>query len=196
MSMPQRKATFRFGQRELSFISLGVILVVLGSLIFGVYHLFLGFRSQRDIVVGDSNLNSIYKGIKRYAEDWDGKLPKSVHWSDDISGYLPAMRMPAGHGDEGPVGYVYNSLAAEYNLDRPDKEKVSPRNLVLVIERTGAPLNTTVAIPPVGAPGADEALVKAVSFSHFADDTENATTLVLYADGTTQRLKRRDFTQK
>ncbi len=202
---PEKKATLRLGQRELSLISLAVILLITGALVFGGYRLFVSFRSQRNIVMAQSNLVALYKAMRGYAQDWDYRLPPADTWTDAVQGYLPSPPgMPGGkeaylHGpsDLGEVGYVYNDLAAGYNLERPELQKsASPNRLVLLIEKPGAGRNAHAVIPPQGNAQGEAALAKMLSFPHYADDAERATTLILYADGHIERPIRRDLAQR
>jgi hypothetical protein len=201
---PEKKATLRLGQRELSRISLAVILVIVAALGFGVYRLFLNFKSQRDIVIAQSNLLALHKAFRGYAEDWDGKLPPAEHWTDAVTGYLSAARgVPGGReallqgpADSGTVGYVYNDQVAGYNLERPDTQKYgNPSRLVVLIEKPGAQPNEHVSIPPQDSSQGEAALYKLLSFPHYASDPDKATTLILFADGHIERRQRRDFSQ-
>jgi hypothetical protein len=204
----ERKATVRLGQRELSRITLAVVLLVLGTLAFGVWRVFKNFKAQRDVVIATTNLHALYNALSVYSEDWDSRLPLAETWTDAATGFLSAppgtpggkMSYLHGPGDGETVGYVYNDLAAGYNL-RPtyaeqDRQKeVDPGRLVLLIERPGAKENAHVRIPPQDSLQGEQALAKELSFPHYADDTDNAMTVVLFADGTIRRFTRRDFKQ-
>src|SRR5947207_3932288 len=124
-SRPERKATVRLGQRELSFISLAVILLITGTLLFGCYRAFLSFKAHRDTVIAQDNLLALYKAVRGYAMDYDGHLPPAEIWTESVAGYLSAppskpggkLSYLHGPGDKGQVGYVYNDLASGYNLE-------------------------------------------------------------------------------
>ena len=203
---PERKATIRLGQRELSRISLAVVVAITAGLLFAGYRVFLGFKSQRDITLARANLHTIGVGLSAYAQDWNGKLPPADRWQETVAGFLPGS---GGHGgvdslysapgDGANVGYVYNELAAGYNIEPIDKEhdrqKTLPLDqLILVIERTGAPLNSHVLIPPQGDAQGEDALAKLLDFPHFASDPQKATTVLLYANGTVVTRTKQDFT--
>jgi hypothetical protein len=226
-SRPEKKATMRWGQRELSRISAAVVLVfvVIGG--FFAYRFYRNFKAQRDIVIAKMNLLALYKALANYAQDWDGRLPPADHWTDAVAGYLsaspgtPGGKLAALHGpgDGETIGYVYNDLAAGYNLEptgghewlhgqaattnptkRPkadeDRQKeVAPRDLVLLIERPGAAPNSHVAIPPQVNEQGRQALFKQLAFPHFADDPNNATTVILHGNGTLSVDIRRDYLQ-
>ena len=203
---PERKATIRLGQRELSRISLAVILLISAGLIFAGYRLFLGFKSQRDITLARANLHTISVGLSAYAQDWNGKLPLAATWQQDIAGYVPnsggrgnVMSAFSAPGDGADVGYVYNELAAGYNLEPIDKEHDRQKNLpldqlILVTERTGAPLNSHVLIPAQGDAQGEAALYKVLDFPHNASDPQKATTVLLYANGSVVTRTKQDFT--
>jgi hypothetical protein len=204
----ERKATVRLGQRELSRITLVVVLLVLGVLAFGGWRVFKNFKAQRDIVIATTNLHALSNAMQAYSLDWDDRLPPAESWTDAVVGYLSAppgtpggkMSYLHGPGDGETVGYVYNDLAAGYNLhptyEKQDRQKeVDPGRLVLLIERPGAMENEHVHIPPQDSLQGEQALAKELSFPHYADDTNNATTVVLFADGTIRRFTRRDFKQ-
>lgn len=207
--VPKRKATVRLSQRELSRISLAVVLVIVGLLLFGLFRVFQGFKSSRDIVIAQDNLLALHKAMRQYAGDWDNRLPDAEKWRDSTLGYLSApphkpggaMAYLHGPGDNGTVGYVYNDLASGYNVEtgKTSKEKtgvempVDPSRLVVLIERPDAPDNAHVRIPPQGNAQGEAALYKELTFPHNSQDEVNATTLVLFADGSVSRLLRRDF---
>ena len=203
---PERKATLRLGQRELSRITLAVGLLIGAGLIFAAYRTFLGFKSQRDITLARSNLHAIDNALRTYAQDWNGRLPPSDRWEENIALFLPGSAnnrgitgIYAAPGDGANVGYVYNVLAAGYNLEPTDaahdKQKALPLdNLVLIFERTGAPLNAHEPIPPQLDAPSEAALYKALDFPHYAGDPQNATTVLLYANGKIITRTRRDFT--
>ena len=203
---PERKATIRLGQRELSRISLTVILLISAGLLFAGYRLFLGFKSQRDITLARANLHTISVGLSAYAQDWNGKLPPAERWQETVAGFLPssggrnsgAGSVYSAPGDGADVGYVYNELAAGYNLEPTDKEhdrqkKLPLDQLILVIERTGAPLNSHVLIPAQGDAQGEAALYKVLDFPHNASDPQKATTVLLYANGSVVTRTKQDF---
>jgi len=203
---PERKATLRLGQRELSRISLAVIALISAGLLFAGYRVFLGFKSQRDITLGRSNLHTLSVAFSAYAQDWNGKLPLAATWQQDISGYVAnsggrgnALNVFSAPGDGANVGYVYNELAAGYNLEPTDKEHdrqliLKPNQLVLLIERTNAPLNAHVAIPAQSNAQGEAALFKVLDFPHRASDPQQATTVLLFATGKVDTRTKQDFT--
>lgn len=202
---PERKATMRLGQRELNCISLAVILLVTGSAVAVAIRIFGNMHSLRDIQITDENMHTLYKAMQRYADDWDSRLPPAENWMEAVRGYLSSPpgkpggvnAYLSGSGDGGRVGYVYNELAAGYNLQpagRDDRQQsVPPGKLVLLIERPDAPPNAHTRIPPQLDAASEQALFKELAFPHFADDSQNATTVILFADGSTRRLFRRDL---
>ena len=204
---PERKATIKLGQRELSRISLAVVLLIVTGLLFGVYRLFMGFKSQRDITVSQANLRAIHVALSNYAQDWNERLPPAERWQETLALYLPASGSGSGsrasvfqaQGDDGAVGYVYNELAAGYNLEPKrddDRQKlVAPNQLVLVIEKANAPLNAHVLIPAQGSAQGETALFHALEFPHYAADPEKATTVVLFANGSVLRRTKQDYAE-
>lgn len=203
---PERKATVRWGQRELSRISLAVIVLLVVTGGFAGYRVFKNFKAQRDIVIARENMLAIYTALSLYAKDWDGRLPPADQWTDAVLGYLSAPpNKPGGKeaflhgpGDGEDVGYVYNNRAAGYNLeptdDKNDRQKeVAPNRLVLLIEKTGAGPNAHTDILPQGSSEGEKSLSEQASFPHHADDADNATTVVMFANGTPATMIRRDF---
>lgn len=203
---PERKATLRLSQRELSRISLAVVLVIVAALGLAGYRVFVNFKSQRDIVIGKSNLLAIYKALRGYSLDYEGRLPPAETWTDVALGYLSASPgtpggkegLLHGPGDGETIGYVYNDQAAGYNLETgkdADGNLLDPSRVVLLIERPGAQANTHVKIPPQGSAQGEQALFKELAFPHYEDDTRNATTVILFANGNIVTRTRRDFAQ-
>ena len=211
---PERKATKRLGQRELSRISLGVVLLVVLGLVLGGIRVFSNFKSQRDIVMAQTNLLKLWQAMRGYSEDWESRLPPAELWTDSIAGFLSAppntpggaLSYLHGPGEGETVGYVYNDLLTGYDLqptgrvgedDQPAKKHpladVNPKNIVVFIEQPGAPPNAHAPIPPLSNSQAEEALGKQLSFPHFSGDEKNATTMVLFADGSIRRMLRQDF---
>ena len=204
---PEKRATVRIqlAQHQLTRLSL-VVVVVVGLLVavFG-YRVFKGFKSQRDIVIGKQNLLALYKAMGGYAQDWDGHLPPADTWTDAVQGRLSAPPgTPGGKdaylhgpGDGETVSYVYNDLAANQSLEASTeaeaRKAIDPSRLVLLIERPGAARNAHVSIPPQGDPAGDAALAKSLSFPHFSDDPNEATTVVLYANGHIDTIKKKDL---
>ena len=201
--MPRKKATIRLGQREMGRLSALVLVILALALFFGGYHLFRNFKSRRDIVIGRSNLLAIYKALNGYAQDWDSRLPDAKTWSDNVAGYLSVpqgtpggpLSLLHGPGDNGTVGYVYNDAASGYNLEPTGKNDrqagISPDRLVLLIERVGAPLNAHEDIKPEDEDQKD--FFHRLTFPHYSEDAENATELVLYANGRILERKRSEF---
>jgi len=208
---PERKATLRLGQRELSRLSLAVVLVVVLGLLYGGYRIFLGFKSNRDVVLAQDNLHTLYNAMRFYSNDYDGKLPPAENWSDAVSGYLSgSTSRPGGRdayltgpGDGEDIHYVYNDLAAGYNFEppapfgketKPDKSSnIDPARLPLLIERPGAALNAHEPIPPQTSMQNEAELGKLLSFPHGSDNPDNARTVILYADGHIDIVTRKDF---
>ena len=203
---PERKATLRLGQRELSLISLGVIIFSVFIVGFFGYRIFLNFKTTRNLILAESNLKAIYTGMRGYAQDWEGKMPDASKWVEQTAGYLSAPRGTKegplaylqGPADSGTVGYVFNELASGYNVETGKNAQgrvINPANLILLIERPGVSREASVhvRIPVQSNLQGREALEKELVFPHNADDTENATTVVLFANGKIQRMLRRDF---
>jgi hypothetical protein len=201
----ERRATLRLGQRELSRLTLVIVVAVLIPLGWGLYKVYRGFKSQRDVVIAQDNLLRLYKAFWGYSADWDGGMPKPDRWADSIGGYISAppgtqggkMGALEGPGDGAePVHYVYNDLAAGYNFDKPDTKRFGdPSRIVLLFERPGAPLNAHVSIPPQipGNAASESAFYRQLAFPHYSDSGENATTVVLFLNGKIERLRRADF---
>ena len=203
---PERKATIRLGQRELSRISLAVIALISVGLLFAGYRVFLGFKSQRDITLARANLHTLSVAFSAYAQDWNGHLPPAAHWQEDIAGYVTssggrgnAMSAFSAPGDGQNVGYVYNELAAGYNLEPIDREHdrqliIKPKQMVLLIEQTNAPLNAHVVIPAQSNAQGEAALARVLDFPHYASDPQKATTVLLFATGKVDTRTKQDFT--
>jgi hypothetical protein len=201
---PERRATLRLGQRELSRLTLLIVVAVLVPLGWGLFRVYKNFKSQRDVVIAHDNMVRLIKAFRGYAADWDGAMPKPDRWADSIGGYIqvppdtPGGKLGAlegpGDGIE-QIRYVYNDLAAGYNFEKPDKRYGDPSEIVLLFERPGAPLNAHVSIPPQvpGERASESAFYKQLAFPHYADAGDNATTVVLYLSGTIRRLRRADF---
>lgn len=210
-SRPERRATIRLGQKELSLMSVAVALVVLAGLIWGGYRAFLSFKAQRDIVIAQENLHTLYNALMFYSKDFDGKLPKANRWTDAILGYLSASSSRPGgreaflHGpsDDGKVGYAFNTYASEYDFEprasflhpsiSTQQSHIDPDRLVLLIEKPNAPPNATVSIPPINSVQDQEILYKALSFPHNTGDPDNAKTVILYLSGRIDVVTRRDM---
>ena len=203
---PQRKATFRLGQRQLSRLSLGVILFSIAVIFLLGYQIVQGFIVTRNIMVASTNLKQLYGAMGGYALDTNGDFPDAKVWRDQTVGYLSAspgtpggkMSFLNGATDSGAVGYVYNTLASKYNPERgetADKKAIPASKLVLLIERRGVSkdANETVEIPPQTSEQGIQALGKVLEFPHKADDKDAATALVLFADGHIERKTRRDL---
>jgi hypothetical protein len=198
---PERKATLRIGQNGLNVILIVVILFIALPLLFIGYRVYLNFKAKRDITIAESNLHGLYQALFHYSLDWDGKLPPAAVWTNDAAGYLPSasgiaggkMACLQGPSDGENVRYEYNDLAAGYDTQEESNRKVDPRDLVLLIERPGAQDNAHVAIPRQGNAQAESALFKLLTFPHYSDDPDNATTVILYASGTVSVRTRKDF---
>ena len=200
------KATLRLGQRELTRLTIAVIAVIVMGFLYGGWKAVQGFKTKRDLVIAQDNLLNLYRAMGSYAQDYDSKLPPAESWSDGILGYLSASQArPGGReafltgtSELGPVGYVYNDAASGYNLEPTGKEndrqrKILPHDLILLIERVGAPRNAHVSLPPQDTVAHEQELAKEMSFPHDAEDDKNASTLVLYADGHITTLTRQDL---
>ena len=202
---PERKATLKFGQRHLSMMSLAVVAIIVFGLCVGLYSMYLQFKITRDLSITDSNLHALSKAISGFAMDNDEQLPKAAEWTDQVSGYLSAppdspggklayLRGEDEHGN--PIHYVYNDLASGLILD-PANPKQNAKtydlsHLVLLMEAIGEGRNEHARIPPRNTPEGEEALAKLLKFPHNADDPAKATTVVLYANGNTERITRKD----
>ncbi|HZT41234.1 MAG TPA: hypothetical protein VFA07_03550 [Chthonomonadaceae bacterium] len=203
---PERRATLRFRQREMSRLSLAISLLVVAGLIFGGYRVFLNFKSQRDIVIAKNNLRVLYQAMHLYAQDHDGHLPPAQTWTDSIEGYLSAPPgTPGGResylhgpGDDAVVGYAFNDLAGNYNLEPNGKEaekQIPDDELPLLIEMPDAPRNAHVLIPPQGNAQGVEALAKILAFPHYASDPKKATTCLIMTSGSMETYTRQDLSQ-
>lgn len=211
---PERKATLRLGQNQLNAISLGVVLLVIAGLIYGGYLLFLGLKGQRDMVIAKDNLHNIYNALKLYASDSDNKLPAADKWADAAAGYLSATNKPGGKmaylvgpGDGEDIRYVFNDLASEYDFEppaafgQPDKaasktpvkKTVSADQLVLLIERPGAPLDAHEIIPYADTMEGRRQLSDHLRFPHDSSNPDRARTIVLFADGHIVEYTRKDL---
>ena len=203
---PERKATLKLGQRELSRLSLAVVLLIVAGLAFGVYRVFLSFKSQRDITLARANLHAMHVAFSNYAQDWGERLPPADHWMEAVAGYLPsASNAPGGKtgvfqgpGDGGTVGYVYNELAAGYHLE-PSAKDIREKTLhldqlVLLVEKNDAPPNAHALIPSQDSRQGEDALYKTADFPHYAADPDKATTVLLFANGKVTTRTRLDFT--
>ncbi len=202
---PEKKATFRLGQRELGRISATVVVIISLALIFAGYRVFKNFKSQRDIVIAKENLHKIYTALNGYALDTNSHFPKADSWTDAAMGYLSAPPgTPGGKesylhgpGDGEDIGYVYNDQASEYDLDassREDKKKTfDPGEMPLLIEQVGAKPNAHMVIPEQSNDQGKEALGKIASFAHFSEDRDNAATVVLFVNGKVLVFTHRDL---
>ena len=205
---PRRKPTVKWSQTSLNRILIGFILVIAFALSFLAYRAILSFRAAHDITEATDNMHEIDKAMRFYSEDWEKHLPSAENWTDNIRGYLNCRGKGGGSGcmqgpsDVGEVGYVYNDLADGYSLesgkhdlvDKKTKEKpIDPSLLVVLFEKVGAKANTHMSIPIQKDRDAEQELGKALSFSHYADDEERATGLVLYANGYVKRWTKKDF---
>ena len=201
---PSKRATLRLDQRILTRISYTVVTVFILILIPIGYRVYLNFKSQRDLTIGKTNLLNIYKALATYAQDWDGRLPPAERWTELVAGYLHAppntpggaMSYLKGPGDGEDVSYVYNDLAAGYNLESTNKDdrqkSIAPGELVVLIEKMGAKMNEHIVIPPQRGMGIDK-LGKLLDFSHFSSDEKKATSLVVLANGRIEQRTRQDF---
>jgi len=200
---PRRKATVRLGQRDLSIISVSVVVFIVGVLLFLGYRAMLGFKANHDMLIAKQNLHMLHEAFYNYAQDWDQKLPPADRWTEAVSGYLSGSGQPGGPqaslhgpGDGKQISYVYNDLAAGYSLESGEKRTIDPARLILLIERPGAGPNEHVMIPPQTNPDAEQALLKVISFPHGSDDADTAATVVLYANGSQRVVIRRDLAQR
>ena len=203
----RRGATVRLSQRELTRISCGVVVFIVAVLGFLGYRAMMGFKASHDLLIAKQNLHMLHEAFFNYAQDWDQRLPPAERWTESISGYLSSSGQPGGPlaslhgpGDGKKISYVYNDLAAGYSLESGKRgstegarQSIDAGRLILLIERPGAEDNAHVNIPPQINPEAEQALLKHLSFPHGSDDTLNASTVVVYADGTQRVLTPRDF---
>jgi len=201
---PERKATLRLGKNGLNGILVVVIIIIALPLLFIGYRVALNFKAKRDITIAESNLHAIFVALSHYSLDWDGKLPPAEYWTDAATGYLPsASGMPGGSrgylngpGDSQQIGYVYNNLASSLNLQDERGRKLDPGQVVLLIEKPGANPNDHAEIPTQNSSQAEDALYKLLAFPHYSDDTDNATTVILFANGRVSVRTRKDFRQQ
>src|SRR5690349_13560594 len=100
---PERKATLRLGQRELSLLSLVIVLIVVAGLLYVGYRGFRVFKGQRDVVIARDNMHALYSAMKFYASDNDGKMPPADQWSDAVAAYLSAPPNKPG----GKMAYLH-----------------------------------------------------------------------------------------
>ena len=204
---PERKATLRLGQRQLSLISLTAISIVVVALLWVGYKGFIDFKITRDVSEADSHMHELYKAMRGYSMDTDEKLPIASKWTEQVAGYLSAppslqggkMAYLRGEDEYGkPIHYVYNDLVSDYKLEdriTPEEQRATLelRNVVLLIEMPGEGENVHIRIPPRNTPQGEEALAKLLTFPHNAGSPDKATTVVLYANGSTERLTRKDL---
>ena len=205
LQRPERKATLKFGQRHLSMMSLAVIIIIVFGFCVGMYSMYIQFKITRDLSITDSNLHALSKAMYGFAMDNDEHLPKAEEWTDQVTGYLSAppdtpggklayLRGEDEHGH--PIHYIYNDLAGGLNLDpanpKKDAKTYDLSRLVLLLEAPGEGRNEHARIPPRNTPEGEEALAKLLKFPHNADDPAKATTVVLYANGNTERITRKD----
>ena len=145
--------------------------------------------------------------MRGYSMDTDEKLPLASKWTEQVAGYLSAppslqggkMAYLRGEDENGrPIHYAFNDLVSEYKLEdrtTPEEQRTTLelRNVVLLIEMPGEGANDHVRIPPRNTPKGEEALAKLLAFPHNAGNPDKATTVVLYANGTTERMTRKDL---
>jgi hypothetical protein len=201
---PELKATVRLGQNSLNAILIVVILMIMLPLLFLGYRVALNFKAKRDITIAESNMHALYVALSHYSLDWDGKLPAAENWTDAAAGYLPSasgivggkIGYLKGPGDDGDIAYVFNSAASGFNLQDERNRKVDPSRIVLLIEKPGAAPNAHTEIPAQMDAQAEDALYKMLAFPHYADDPSNATTIILYANGTVAVRTRKDYRQR
>ncbi|HLJ56182.1 MAG TPA: hypothetical protein VKT77_14170 [Chthonomonadaceae bacterium] len=197
---PVRSATVRLSQRELTIISCSVVALIVCVLGFLGFRAMLGFKASHDLLIAKQNMHALHKAFYSYAQDWDQRLPSAANWTDAVAGFLSSTGQAGGPlaalhgpGDGKEISYVYNDLAAGRSLDTSERKGVDLAHLVLLIERPGAEPNAHVSIPIQGNPDAEAALQKQLTFPHGSDDSDNAATLVLYADGHQDVLTPRYF---
>ena len=200
---PELKATVRLGQNSLNAILIVVILMIMLPLLYLGYRVALNFKAKRDITIAESNMHALYTALSHYSLDWDGKLPAAENWTDAATGYLPSasgivggkMGYLKGPGDNGDVTYAFNNMASGFNMQDERNRKVDPSRIVLLIEKPGAPPNAHLDIPAQMDSQAEDSLYKMLVFPHYADDPANATTIILYANGTVSVKTRKDYRQ-
>ncbi len=206
------RATLRMGlgQRQLSRISLVFIIIISLGIAWAGYSVYRGFKTQRDLVYTRENMIALYKAMRAYALDHESKLPPAANWSDCVAGYLtaaldrPGGKMASLHGtsDMGAVGYVYNDYASHYNFDPPASflpghqqaaAETPADQLILLIEKVGAPLNAHEPIPGMDSDQDRQQLAKMLQFPHGSGKPADAETMILYADGHIETDMRKDF---
>ena len=206
LARPERKATVRLGQRHLSLLSVFAIGIVVAGLLWGAYLGFVDFKVTRDTIVAEDNMRALYKAMNGYAMDTDERFPTADKWTEQVTGYLsappntPGGKMAYLHGEDehgGALHYVYNDLMSGYNRD-PDSSKKPGKvydlsRVVLLIEAPGEADNAHILIPPRNTPQGEEALLKILAFPHNAGDPNKATAVIIYANGTTDRITRKDL---
>ena len=206
LAQPERKATLRLGQRQLGLISLVAISLVVVGLLYGGYKGFIDFKITRDVIIAEDNMRALYKAMNGYAADWDNKLPTADKWTDQVTGYLSAspgtpggkMSYLKAENEQGtPLHYVYNDLASDYKMERVTAQEqrtaIEPGRMVLLIEAPGEAVNAHVRIPPRNTPEGEAALAKLLTFPHNIQDPDKATAVIIYANGSTERLTRKDL---
>lgn len=210
--MPRRKATVRLGRREMAWISISIIVAILLLFLYIVFRGFMSYKVSHDLTIGRENLNSIYKAMGAYAEDYDRILPPAEEWYFVAQGYLSNTRRAGGKesllrgpGDGKTIRYVFNSLASGLNLETGEPganvkkmgyKTLNPSEVVLLIERPGGKEGETVFIPPINTRSARTKLYEELAFPHGVDEGDKAKTLILYANGSIRTWTRKDLQER
>lgn len=80
-----------------------------------------GDASAAKRAVTQTNLALIGQGLRGYAEEHDGKLPKATDWEDQVRPYLDnpkILNVPPGVNEQEKVGYFMNPAVSEVELKR------------------------------------------------------------------------------
>jgi len=132
----------RAARRTVSTGRLIEVLVVFGMLAILAAILFPVFARSREKARQascSSNLKQLALGTLSFAQDYDGRLPGTVTWRDDILPYVQNEQLfvcPVAEG--GPVTYSINPLVAGRNLkDIEDREGTV---LLYEVDRAGQPV--------------------------------------------------------
>jgi len=206
-TMPQRKATMRLDQRQLTLISWSAVALIVVLLLGVGYNVFLDFKNTRDIIVAEDNMRALYKAMRGYSLDFDEKLPTADKWTDQVAGYLsappntPGGKMSYLHGEDekgAPLHYAYNDVVSDYKLEdriTPEEQRktLDLSHVVLLIELPGQADNDHVHIPPRNTPAGEDALAQALAFPHNMSNRDKATAVIIYANGSTERITRKDL---
>jgi hypothetical protein len=135
-SPPTRRATIRFGPKQLSRINQAFIAIVVISLGVVLRPIYLRFLETRDSALCQANLLKISRGIQLYRGDYDDTLPLAANWQESAAGNMAAT---SGSGKSlesyfrcpkektgGATSYAYNrlveGLSASIRQNDPEAE--------------------------------------------------------------------------